>query len=241
MKITKILLCASVLTLFYSCAPEEGKGGLASIQGVVMTQNINTLGEKSGAVYPAADEDVYISYGNSGLADDKEATSFDGSYKFSNLTKGDYTVFVYSDDTASNAKYPKLVCSQKLSLEGKKDEAKADMLTIYKHVDYDDGNGIVSGYVKEIVQDGNLELATINGVDIDVYLQYQNSEEILDRYRTDANGKFVISHLIPGNYRLYALTETLFKHESDTAVIRDFQIKDNFSQEFVDTIFIRNY
>ena len=87
MQTIKISLFVFALGLLLSCTPDEGKGGLASIEGVVMVQNRNSLQENSGAPYPATDCDVYISYGNSGLADDKTRTSHNGIYQFSNLTK----------------------------------------------------------------------------------------------------------------------------------------------------------
>lgn len=246
MQITKISVFVLALGLLVSCRPDEGKGGLASIEGTVMVQNLNTIQEKSGTPYPATDGDVYISYGKSGLADDKARTSFDGTYKFSNLTKGDYTVFVYSDDTTSNAKYPKLTFSQNISLSGKKDEAKAEQFTVYKHMDYDDGNGVATGYVKEyicstvgtqtVVQD------SIPSQETSVYLQYENSDIILERYRTDANGNFTISKLIPGKYRVFALSEeSKLPADPNTASYAHFEITDNQSKVVIPEISIKNF
>lgn len=237
----KILYFVCIIGLLSSCSVEEGKGGLASIQGVVMTQNINSLFEKSGNPFPAADEDVFISYGNSGLADDKAGTSANGNYKFANLTAGDYILSVYSDDTASNVKDPKLCFTQSISLDDKKTEASVDTFFIYKHVDFDEGNGSVQGNVQEIINTGSVVLDTINGVDLDIYIQFQNSDIILDKYNTDANGNFVISRLIPGKYKLYCLTETRFDSEPDTAVVRSFTIQNNNTNISVEKMYVNNY
>jgi len=57
---------------------------------------VNSLGQVLSEYY-SADEDVYIMYGNEDdIYDDKFATSMDGSYTFTNLTLGTYTVFAYS-------------------------------------------------------------------------------------------------------------------------------------------------
>lgn len=246
MYIKRILVFALAVSLFSACATEEGKGGLASIEGVVMVQNINALFEKSGEVYPASDEDVYISYGNSNLVDDKTKTSFNGAFKFSNLTKGDYTIFVYSDDTISNAKYPKLQFSQSISLSEKKDEAKADNFVIYRHVDFDDGNGTVSGSVKEyfcttlgsLIDSSDAYAAQ----DIDVYLQYQGSDEILEKARTDSKGNFIINKLIPAKYKLYVFSESSkFTYIADSACYRYFEITDNNQKIVLPEISIRNF
>ena len=160
---------------------------------------------------------------------------------FANLTKGDYTLSVYSDDTTSNAKNPKVCFTRAISLDNKKTEASVDTFVIYKHVDFDEGNGSVRGNVQEVYNSGSIVLDTINNVDADVYLQFQNGDEIIERYRTDANGNFVISRLIPGKYKLYCLTETRFDSESDTAVVRSFTILNNNAKVSLDTMFVDNY
>ena len=56
-------------------------------------QRIDTL-----EYYYHADEEVYIIYGDEdNYYDDSYETSFDGSFRFENLRKGTYTVFIYSD------------------------------------------------------------------------------------------------------------------------------------------------
>lgn len=246
MRIKKISLFVFALAMLIACRPDEGKGGLASIEGTVRIQNINTIQEKSGEPYLATDEDVYISYGNTGLADDKSSTGHNGTYKFSNLTKGDYTIFVYSDDTLSNVKYPKLTCSQTISLSSKKDNATADDFIIYRHVDYDDGNGVATGYIKEYlcvtagtqttIQD------SIPSQETSVYLQYANSDQILERYRTDGSGYYTIPNLIPGKYRVYALSEeSKLPAVANSASYQEFEIKDNNSKVEIPEITIKNF
>ena len=206
-----------------------------------MIQNINALFEKSGSPYVAVDEDVYISYGSTDYVDDKESTSSAGVYKFSNLTKGEYTVYVYSDDTISNVKNPKITFSQKVSLEGKKDEAQLNDFVIYKHVDYDDGNGVVKGNVQLhyfVVSD---EKGVLGAQDEVVFLQFENSDEILDRYRTDALGNFKIGNLIPGKYKLFVYSDNRFPAEPDSACVSHFEITDNSSVVTLDTFNIKIY
>lgn len=240
MYVKRIFFFALAIAFFGACAPEEGKGGLASIEGKVFVQNINSLHEKSGDAYAAIDEDVFISYGNSDLQDDKESTGATGKYKFSNLTKGDYTVFVFSDDTLSNDKYSQLTFSQNVSLS-KKDEATLDDFVIYKHVDYDDGNGVVKGNIQEGHYSGSTLYYTIPAQDADVYIQYENDEEILDRVRADGAGNFKISNLIPGKYKLYVYSENQISSKGDSVRYAHFEIETNNSVVTLDTIKINNY
>ena len=95
----KIILSVFVVTiLIYSCRKVEGPGGSVTIKGIVVERNHvgNAVFE-----YPAADQDVYLIYGNeNSFYDDDIKTSFDGSFEFRYLQKGDYQLFVYEEDNA---------------------------------------------------------------------------------------------------------------------------------------------
>ena len=87
--------------LFFSCSLEEGEGGKATISGNIVFQEIYSnplLGIKDSVIneYPAVDEKVFITYGDNSIYDDDFNTDEFGNYKFTNLTKGDYTLTVYS-------------------------------------------------------------------------------------------------------------------------------------------------
>jgi len=92
----KLLLLLLPSLFLISCNKEPGEGGTSSITGKVWKQDVNSLGQVLEEFY-SADEDVYIMYGNEDdIYDDKFSTSHDGSYTFTNLTLGTYTVFAYS-------------------------------------------------------------------------------------------------------------------------------------------------
>lgn len=91
------ILLTTVLFLFNSCKKEEGRGGQATISGKVYAYDVNKNGIRVDSGYIAGVR-VYISYGNSNAVDDDTRTSFDGSYSFEWLNKGDYKVWVVSDD-----------------------------------------------------------------------------------------------------------------------------------------------
>ena len=90
-----IFLCSLFLFPFSSCTKTEGPGGSATIKG-----HVRKLKMIAGQAYyhDAADEDVYLIYGNEGtFYDDDVKTSYDGSFEFNYLQTGNYQVFVYSD------------------------------------------------------------------------------------------------------------------------------------------------
>ena len=51
--------------------------------------------------FPAADEDVYIIYGDHVSPDDRVQTNYNGEYEFLYLRPGKYTVYAFSSDTNS--------------------------------------------------------------------------------------------------------------------------------------------
>lgn len=93
--IVKLFFCISIFLFFSSCSKEEGQGGLATIKGKVFGQDINADGDlkESGFV---GDKRVFISYGGGTFVDDEVRTSHTGEFRFENLIKGRYAVFVYS-------------------------------------------------------------------------------------------------------------------------------------------------
>jgi hypothetical protein len=87
---------ALLVFIGFSSCQKEGEGGTSTISGKVYAFDYNTSGQLISEYY-APDEDVFIVYGGgNSLYDDNYKTSYDGSFRFQNLTAGDYRVFVYS-------------------------------------------------------------------------------------------------------------------------------------------------
>lgn len=82
--------------IILSCNKVEGEGGTSSITGKLIVNDVNGAGVVQ-ATFAGADEDVFIIYGKDNTThNDKVSTSYDGSYRFDNLTAGTYKVFSYS-------------------------------------------------------------------------------------------------------------------------------------------------
>ena len=97
-KMKNIFLLVLIGLVITSCTKEEGEGGSGTIKGFVYEYKINAFSLDTTARYAAADQDVYIIYGDDHtFYDDNIKTSYDGSFKFSYLQKGKYIVFVYED------------------------------------------------------------------------------------------------------------------------------------------------
>lgn len=134
MKIVKYLSIALVLGLF-GCEKEPGDGGTSSIHGKVEKEYRIVLSNSATYQYTvdAADEDVYIVYGENVSPDDKVVTNFDGEYEFKNLRKGKYTIYVYSKDNtgASGVDPDRMVVKQEIEISDKGEEIEAASMTIY--------------------------------------------------------------------------------------------------------------
>jgi hypothetical protein len=90
-----------------ACTKVPGDGGNSHIKGQVMLEYRLVLTNPATAqnTVPAADEDVYIVYGDHTSPDDRVQTNFDGEFEFRNLRTGDYTVYVYSNDTTGSGDF----------------------------------------------------------------------------------------------------------------------------------------
>jgi hypothetical protein len=106
----KLVFLTVLFALFLSCNKKEGLGGTSSITGKVIVNDYNGSGVLI-ATYPGQDEDVFIIYGNDNTTySDKVSTSFDGTYRFDNLTTGTYKLYSYSKcDTCASGQNEALI------------------------------------------------------------------------------------------------------------------------------------
>ncbi|MEJ6582835.1 MAG: hypothetical protein QNL61_05855 [Crocinitomicaceae bacterium] len=127
--ITLFLACFIVLALS-SCEKIEGPGGSSSIQGSVYIIDKNAAGATISEYY-AQKEDVFIVYGSEGESfDDDVKTSYDGTFKFTGLEKGNYTVFLYED--CNSCPSGKQVLLYHVEITDKKSTVDLGTITIIK-------------------------------------------------------------------------------------------------------------
>lgn len=122
-----MLLIAICLLLLPACKKEEGEGGRAEINGVVMRQNVNALGNPIGEPYPYLDTRVYIIYGDHEFQDDDVRTGPGGKFQFRWLRKGDYTIYTYGEQC--DCPNDLVVISRTVSIDGKKDVVTVPVMT----------------------------------------------------------------------------------------------------------------
>lgn len=93
---TGIISLLLIQFFFTGCNSMPGDGGTSTISGKIFVESYNLSGILFQEYY-GPDERVYIIYGDGTAFDDETKTSYDGSYEFSFLRKGTYTIYCYSD------------------------------------------------------------------------------------------------------------------------------------------------
>lgn len=111
---------------------EANDGGSAQIKGKVFAKYYNgSFTVFQGQGY-APDEDVMIIYGDGTTVSDDTKTSGDGSFEFSYLRKGKYTVYVISEDNTLQNPSDKIIMKKEIEIKEKNQQINLDDFVIYK-------------------------------------------------------------------------------------------------------------
>jgi hypothetical protein len=126
----KHFLFLSSIVLLMACQKTEGPGGQASVSGKIFVRDYNDSFTQLIDSYFAMEQRVYLVYGDDSMYGEEIRTHYDGSFRFDFLTKGKYTVYVYSKDstfTIPGGQYPLKV---EFEITDKKEEVDLGTLTI---------------------------------------------------------------------------------------------------------------
>jgi len=202
MKHFNLLSLFFCLTLLSSCLNEEGEGGNSSIEGTVYkVLHSDDIFNFDVDTFPAAKEDVYITYGDSKIYGDKMETGYNGFFKFRFLTKGNYLIYSYS--TIPGGK--KVAVFDTISISNGETKKTKD---IYIH----EGKSLETSYIKGQVLvnyfDNTYPVGTNKtGAGQRVYIRVEGAAFQFDEVRAGADGVFMFQKLDPGNYEVYVLSE----------------------------------
>lgn len=132
MKKLSLLLFIASIGLFFSCKKAAGEGGTSTITGKVWTEDWNTAFTVKNGEYNAADEDVYIIYGDDLSYGDKTKTNYNGEFSFKYLRKGKYRVYVYSKDKTLTSQSGDVALVKDVDISSNKQTLALETFTIYK-------------------------------------------------------------------------------------------------------------
>jgi hypothetical protein len=125
-----LLLLSGIL--FISCSKEAGEGGNSTIYGKVIVHNYNSNFTVLNDIYDGADEEVYIIYGDDLSYSERIRTSYNGVYEFKYLRPGNYTIFVYSEDSSLTLPSGKYAVIRDVKITENRQTVKADDIIIFK-------------------------------------------------------------------------------------------------------------
>lgn len=202
MKKINILLLSLVALFSFSCVNDEGEGGISVVEGKVFkVMHYNNIYSFETDTFPAAKEDVYITYGDQPIYGDKMETGYDGYFRFQFLTKGTYKVFAYSSFPDG---HKEAVIDTVTVAYGK----TATTQNIYIH----EGKSLETSYVKGSVlvnyYDGGTSYSILPGCDVRVYIRRAGAPYHFDEVRTGSDGVFMFQGLSVGTYEVFVLSES---------------------------------
>jgi hypothetical protein len=133
-KLHTAILISAVLIGFttLSCEKQEGLGGTSAITGKVIVRQYNSNFTILMEQYYAADENVFIIYGDDPVYGDKTSTNYDGTYRFEYLREGKYTIYTYSKDSAHYPTQHEIPVIKQVEITKKNQEVKVSDIIILK-------------------------------------------------------------------------------------------------------------
>ncbi|HDR67522.1 MAG TPA: hypothetical protein ENN61_00570 [Bacteroidaceae bacterium] len=207
----KLIIVFALSVPFISCERTEGSGGTGNISGTLVTQFYNDDYSLLVEERPAADEEIFIVYGDQEVIGQRLRASNTGKFLFNFLRSGSYTIFYLSEDSTT-----KIRDDVAISLEvqlGNGEDKDLGKLVRFETLDWDDGDATIRGVVKLInykneSQWPNLVIKDISfAQEQEVYLIYGNHTFYDERIRTQYDGTFEFNNLIPGDYKIFLYSE----------------------------------
>jgi hypothetical protein len=228
-------LAVVLAILGVACTQQEGIGGSSHIKGKIQVSFYNSdftllLSEKP---VPAADEDVFLLFGNDSVIGDDVTTSNTGNFEFNYLWPGNYKLVYYCDDTTGLTN-EKVAIVKEITLR-KNETLELNDLIIKRKLKWNEGNSFVTGkiMINYYNDDFSLLLSEEPARDEDVFLMFGNNTSVSDDTKTSMSGNFQFSYLWPGNYTLFYYSEdTTGISPEGIAIVNEFTLQQNQTVEF---------
>lgn len=129
---TFILITVMAFLAATSCEKEAGDGGSSTLYGKIIAHDYNAEFTKLKGIYPAADEDVFIIYGNDRSFSQRIRTNYNGVYEFKYLRPGKYTLFAYSKDSTLTLPSEMYAVLKQVTISKNKETVEVDEIKIFK-------------------------------------------------------------------------------------------------------------
>jgi len=124
-----VILLSGVLL---SCTKEAGEGGNSTIYGKIIAHNYNAEFTDLKGIYPAADEDVYIIYGDDRSYGERVRTNYEGIYEFKYMRPGNYTIYAYSKDSTLTLASEMYAVIRNVKIDDNRQTVQAEDMKIFR-------------------------------------------------------------------------------------------------------------
>jgi hypothetical protein len=232
--LSPVVLVTAIFLFFSACEKPAGYGGTSSISGTIVTNYFNEDYSTLLKEGPAVDEDVFLMFGDSDIVGDKVVTGPEGSFEFTFLRPGNYTVYFMSENSTI-ADSGEEVLSFDIELSAGEDKDLGTLVEL-KTLEFDDGNAKISGVIELINYKNTTEWPFLEVKDIsfaqdqEVYLIYGTHDYYDVRIRTSYDGYFEFSNLIPGDYKVFTYSEDIKGGTEDIPVIKEITITKEYEE-----------
>lgn len=212
------LILAPLCFMLISCQQSEGRGGTGSISGTLSELTFNDDFSRLLQERPAVEQEVYIVYGDEMGVGDRVRTDAGGQFIFEFLYPGDYQVFYMSED--STALYDgDLEKTTEVRLD-RDEDYDLGIMEKFRTLDFDDGSATIKGLVMEtdyieISWPDLIAEDRYPALEQEVYLTYGSHVFYDERIRTQHDGTFAFTGLIPGDYLVFVYSENVTDGSGD--------------------------
>jgi len=221
-------LTTGLFLLFSGCKSPEGYGGSSSISGKIITEYYNDDYSLFIRDEPSVDEEVFLLFGDDENVGDRVVTSMSGSFEFSFLRPGNYTLYYRGEDTTTLLR-EQVPVRFDVDLKAGEDIDLGE-LKEFASLDFDDGTAKIYGVIMLINYKNSSEYPFLEIKDTsfaqehEVYLTYGTHAFDYERVRTDYKGYFEFRDLIPGDYEIVTYSEDIEGGTADIPKISEVTI-----------------
>jgi hypothetical protein len=222
------VVMAGLFMLFTGCESPEGYGGSSSIRGKIIKEYYNEDYSLFIRDEPSVDEELFLLFGDNENVGDRVVTSATGSFEFTYLRPGSYTVYYRGEDTTTLLR-EQVPVSFDVELKAGEDIDLGE-LKEFVSLDFDEGTAKIYGVIMLINYKNSsvypfLEVKdTSFAQEHEVYLTYGAHTFYDERIRTDYKGYFEFRNLIPGDYEIYTFSEDVTGGTADIPEIKNVTI-----------------
>jgi hypothetical protein len=197
-----ITIAICLLTCMNSCKKENGYGGNSAVKGVLKENRYNLNYSVVLETSTLSNTYVYIIFQDGKGYGDRVKTSFDGSFSFTHLKPGKYSIYAYSKDSTMQST-ENIIVTTEFTISKKKELLDIGELTVANNNQIK-GNAIIQG--KVIATDLTYN-SNYNASNRKVFLRRDGEVNYESSIYTNDEGYFLFSNIALGTYKIYTYSK----------------------------------